>query len=376
MYDPECEGEIAMNYTTEREQLWKRIEGADKFYIYGAQIVAYGVYKAISEVLGKYPKAFLVSSKVNNPTEIDSIPVSLVSGEINTDALIIVATPEIYHDEIKEILENYKLNNLLFVDSHVEYLIMSKYFQKLGTFKLLEDLPFYKSSDELPGVKMFMAKHHRDKRLKGQYDIPSWVIPIQVGASLTDLRITELLDNTGDNISNKNYKYSELTAMYWAWKNIREEYLGICHYRRILLLDTEDLIKIKQNNINVVLPLPFVCYPDASGQYGRYISAEDQEKLMEVLKETDPEYYRAALKILKGPYLYNYNMFLADSETFNEYCNWIFPVLKRAEELCEPSGQERTDRYLGYFAEVLTALYFLYNKNNLKIVHGEKKWMV
>jgi len=366
-----------MNYAAERETVWNRIEEADEFYIYGAQVVAYGVYAAVREVLGRYPKAFLVSSMTGNPPAIEHIPVVEVNGNIEQDALIIVSTPEIYHEEIKDILIHYNLSNVLFVDTHTEYLIMSRYYKKTGRFELLEDLPLLnKEADELPGVKMYMAKHHRDRELKGSYDIPPWIVPVQVGASLTDLRIAKLTDNTGDNISHKNGKYSELTAMYWAWKNISGEYMGICHYRRMLVFDEDDLIKIKQHKVNAVLPLPFVCYPDASGQYGRYITPEDQEKMMQALKEVSPEYYREALRILKEPYLYNYNMFLADLHTFKDYCQWIFPILERAENICEPEGLERTDRYIGYFAEVLTAIYFLYNKNNLKIVHGEKKWMV
>jgi len=366
-----------MIYTPERDKIWKQIEEANIYYIYGAQVVAYGVYAAIKEVLGKYPEAFLVSSMANNPLKIEHIPVIEINGNIDSNALIIVATPEIYHEEIKDKLQHFNLNNILFVDSHNEYLIMSRYFQQLGRFKLLEDFPLHnKSENKLPDVKMYMAKHHLDRKLKGKYYIPSWVIPIQVGAALTELRIAELTDNTGDNISYKNYKYSELTAMYWAWKNSSEEYQGICHYRRILLLDEDDLRKIKQNNINVVLPLPFVCYPDASGQYSRYIAIDDQKKMMQALKEVSPQYYMEALKILKEPYLYNYNMFLADSHTFNDYCEWIFPILERAEELCEPEGLERKDRYIGYMAEVLTAIYFLCNKYNLNIVHGEKKWMI
>lgn len=39
-------------------------------------------------------------------------------------------------------------------------------------------------------------------------------------------------DNTGDNISAKNPNYCELTALYWVWKNLDCEYIGLCHYRR------------------------------------------------------------------------------------------------------------------------------------------------
>lgn len=366
-----------MNKQKERNDVWKQIEDAGSFFIYGAQVVAYGVYVAIRELLGKKPEAFLVSSMDNNGTKIEDISVVEVNRNIQPNAMIIVATPEIYHESINENLRLCNLVNILFVDTHVEYLIMSRYYKKNGRFKLLEDIPLQdQDTDDFAGVKMYMAKHFKDPILKRTYDIPSWVQPIQVGAALTKQRIADLLDNTGDNISYKNYKYSELTAMYWAWNNSKEEYLGICHYRRILLLSNDDIRKIKQHDINVVLPLPFVCYPDTSGQFGRYIKEEDQRKMLDAVKELSPDYYYEAQRILQEPYLYNYNMFLADANTFNDYCRWIFPILERAEELCEPQGVDRRDRYIGYFAEVFTAIYFLYNKNNLKIAHTEKKWMV
>jgi len=366
-----------MKRSTERNIIWKRIEDASTIFIYGAQVVAYGVYVAIREVLGKEPEAFIVSSKDNNPTKIEDISVVEVNRNIQSNALVIVATPEVYHKSINDNLKQCNLDNVLFVDTHVEYLIMSRYFKKAGRFMLLEDTPLLdKDTNDYVGVKMYMAKHYKDPVLKGKYDIPSWIQPIQVGAALVEERIADLLDSTGNNISYKNYKYSELTAMYWAWKNSKEDYLGICHYRRMLLLSKDDIRKIKENNINVVLPLPFVCYPDTSGQYGRYISVEDQQKMLDSLKELSPDYYSKAQRLLREPYLYNYNMFLADANTFKDYCHWIFPILERAEELCEPEGHERRDRYIGYFGEVLTAVYFLYNKSNLKIVHAEKKWMV
>ena len=44
-------------------------------------------------------------------------------------------------------------------------------------------------------------------------------------------------DNTGDHISEKNCYYSELTGMYWVWKNSHAKVVGTCHYRRYLLND-------------------------------------------------------------------------------------------------------------------------------------------
>ena len=56
-------------------------------------------------------------------------------------------------------------------------------------------------------------------------------MPIQLGKDIhEDLGFSG--DNTGDNISKKQPYYSELTAIYWAWKNLKADYVGINHYRR------------------------------------------------------------------------------------------------------------------------------------------------
>ena len=58
-------------------------------------------------------------------------------------------------------------------------------------------------------------------------------LPIQVGKKLcpeTNLGFQN--DDVGDNISRKNSYYSELTALYWIWKNNPAAYKGLVHYRR------------------------------------------------------------------------------------------------------------------------------------------------
>ena len=65
------------------------------------------------------------------------------------------------------------------------------------------------------------------------------LIPTQVGTALAVNRFSDFLhDDTGDNISVKNRSYCELTAQYWAWKNIEADYYGFFHYRRYLYPDT------------------------------------------------------------------------------------------------------------------------------------------
>ena len=78
----------------------------------------------------------------------------------------------------------------------------------------------------MPSVKIIIATHKK-------YRMPDdeMYIPVQVGAEgKDDLGYTR--DNTGDNISNLNSQYCELTGLYWAWKNLDADYVGLAHYRR------------------------------------------------------------------------------------------------------------------------------------------------
>ena len=53
-------------------------------------------------------------------------------------------------------------------------------------------------------------------------------LPVQVGAEKKE-SLGYARDNEGENISKKNPNYCELTGLYWAWKNLDAEYLGLAH---------------------------------------------------------------------------------------------------------------------------------------------------
>ncbi|MBQ7200887.1 MAG: DUF4422 domain-containing protein, partial [Eubacterium sp.] len=92
--------------------------------------------------------------------------------------------------------------------------------------------------------------------------------------------------------------------------------------------------------------------------------------------ELQPEYADAFTAVLSQQYFYNYNVIIAKRDVLRDYCEWLFPILNRVEELSDPKGWERADRYIGYMAESLETLYFMKNKDRLKIAHTGVKMLV
>ena len=75
-------------------------------------------------------------------------------------------------------------------------------------------------------IKIIIATHK-------QHFMPSddMYLPLHVGKSGKE-ELGYQGDDTGDNISAKNPNFCELTGLYWAWKNLPNDYLGLIHYRR------------------------------------------------------------------------------------------------------------------------------------------------
>lgn len=371
------------------------------FYIYGAGIVATSIYTAIRELYNCSPKAFLVSGREGNPFEIDGIPV-LVLSEIevaDSNVKYLIATPEIHQEVIVESLFQLGIEEeqLILIDNQMENALLEEYYcslQELETLsELLQNVNSFNNGDVkqvcsshyntklievMRGFLVYQAKCHVDKPLNNPIPTPDYVCPIQVGAALTDKVIADVRDNFGDNISHKNRNYCELTGTYFAWKNSRTSYKGLCHYRRVFDISEEQLQTLinRYEDVDVILPYPSVHYPDISGQHKRYINEDDWNAMLMAMKEVAPEYYEAYIKdVSKQRYFYNYNMLIAKNEVFDDYCNFLFTVLEKTEELTVPKGWERADRFAGYLGENLTTIYFRKNQDNLKIVHAGKLWL-
>ncbi len=358
--------------------------------IYGAQGYALGAYNAI-KVLDPQRKVlfFMVTAMGNNAETLGGLPVreiGSVSAEFSDmakkDVEVLIATPENVQDEIEDTLEQNGFKNHTRLTSEKWNELMCRLNSETGEFTPLEKLP---AGDKASPVSIYMAKSHFDKPLKNAFELPAYFTPIQVGAANTDARIADFRDDSGKNISAKNRNYCELTGLYWVWKNVLQddfcgsgvdEYIGFAQYRRILMLSDKDLTRLGANDVDVVLPYPLTYEPEINAHHERYLKDCDWNALTTALKELRPEYAAAFPDVLKQQYMYNYNVILAKKSVLADYCEWLFPVLERTEELSVPKGCDRADRYIGYMAETLETLYFMKNRDKLKVLHTGCKLLV
>lgn len=347
-----------------------------KIAIFGAQGIALGACRAIRFLYPARPvECFIVSSMGANPEMLDGLPVVeleyYMRNTLDSDVEVMIATPENVMPEIERLLDEYGLYSHVRLDSFRWAELMERYYLKSGQFMPLTAAPVgFNKAD----ISLYMAKFFKDKALNTVFEIPEYIHPLQVGAALCTERVADLVDCNGENISHKNVNYSELTGLYWIWKNRLQNpsdaYVGLVHYRRILNLSNDDILRLTDNYIDVVLPYPMPYVPNIGEHHRRYIREADWNALLTALKEMHPEYVESFNNILKQQYMYNYNIIMAKESVLADYCSWLFPLLERIEELSVPPGSERADRYIGYMCETLETLYFMYNKDKLNIVHA------
>lgn len=205
-------------------------------------------------------------------------------------------------------------------------------------------------------------------------------------------------DDTGVNISSKNKYYSELTGIYWVWKNTRQDITGTCHYRRFFTAQPEPFLYqlkrllyfpvglykkrfgliytkntrlfvnriINQTEIeflfqkyDAILPQARKLKYSVETHFKRYHDINDLNLIETILKEKYPGYLDAFYEVLNGKRLYANNMFILKDEHFQELMAWWFDVLftfERSVDLSKYTGYQQ--RIMGFIGERLLNVWF------------------
>lgn len=196
-------------------------------------------------------------------------------------------------------------------------------------------------------------------------------IPLHVGKEgKQDLGY--LGDNTGDNISAKNSSYCELTGLYWLWKNIECDIIGICHYRRYF---TRNEILLDKSYIEETIRKHPIIVPNSgcvreSCIYDQYKKIHDSTKDLdicrEVIAEKCPEYLAAFDYHMKTVLISVGNMWITKKDIFDRYCTWLFDILFEAEKRIDTTGyDDYQKRVMGFLSERLFRIWLFMQRESV-----------
>lgn len=201
-------------------------------------------------------------------------------------------------------------------------------------------------------------------------------LPVEVGAALHAEPIPGFTaDNTGENISEKNPHYCELTALYWGWKNLDAAYIGLVHYRRWFgagrprgIASRADYEKALRK-APVVLPRPRHYWIETN--YSQYIHAHHERDLTvtrELLAERCPAYLAAYDRQMLRRSGHRFNMLVMRRDLLNDYCAWLFDILFALEQRLDISYYDAYNaRVFGFIAERLLDVWI--ETNHVRYTH-------
>lgn len=207
--------------------------------------------------------------------------------------------------------------------------------------------------------------------------------PVQVGAALAGEAIPGCArDDGGENISERNPSYCELTAQYWAWKNLKADYYGFFHYRRYLypgltakrpyrvearptaeLLDKLgwDRFPALIRDYDLIAPRGEDMRRSVRAHYAgaKHHRGADLELMEAIVREKTPEYAGAMEEYLSGSVCYFGNLYVMARPLFERYCGWLFPLLAEFDRRADWSGRDAQElRVDGYLAERLFGVFY------------------
>ena len=223
-------------------------------------------------------------------------------------------------------------------------------------------------------IKIIVAAHKK-------YQMPkdSIYLPVQVGAENKE-SLEYQPDNDGENISSKNPYFCELTGLYWAWKNLNADYIGLSHYRRHFSVEKhiaketdkkfESVLNEKElrdilKDTDVVLTKKRNYYiENLYSHYEHTMYIEPLDETRKIIEEKYPDYLEEFDKLHKRTSAHMFNMFIMKKEILNEYCTWLFDILFELEKRIDMNQYDKFHaRFFGRISELLLDVWI--NKNNI-----------
>ena len=209
-------------------------------------------------------------------------------------------------------------------------------------------------------------------------------LPVQVGAAGRP-GIGFARDDAGESISARNANWCELTGLYWAWRNLRSDALGLVHYRRHFRgrggIATGAELAAALARTGIVLPRRRNYFIETTrSQYVHAHHAADLDVTRRILVERHPDCVAAFDRAMASTKGHRFNMFVMRRDLADRYCAWLFDVLFELERRLDISGYSPYDaRVFGFVAERLLDVWLAANRlegEELPVLHLEpQRWV-
>lgn len=242
-------------------------------------------------------------------------------------------------------------------------------------------------------IKIYVAYHRPWPIVGGEI-----YVPIHAGEAMSSTPLPMISDGTADNISSKNPNYCELTVLYWIWKNdSQSDIIGLGHYRRLFNPEETELKRFINRNIrrrdpnaivysssqmekmaatfnfakifekyDIIMPQLLPIRGGVEKHYNTEHRPEDLEVLKSVIREFEPQYAEAFDQVMKMTKLRMWNMFIAPRDFVDNYCSWLFGILREVEQRVDIPTDLYQSRIFGFMSERLLNVYVHHHKLKVK----------
>ncbi len=177
-----------------------------------------------------------------------------------------------------------------------------------------------------------------------------------------------LADNIGENISDMNDLFGELTGLFWIWRNIRDiDYVGLCHYRRYFLNGSGRLMEREEylgllENYDVIVPNHAECQGSYYEHYGKAHDAGYLDVIGDTIARLCPEYSESYQKAMRGNIFFSGNLMAAGLPLVKAYAEWLFTIFMEAADKIDVSGYDSYHRRIyGFLSEQMLYVYMMKN---------------
>lgn len=255
-------------------------------------------------------------------------------------------------------------------------------FEQYGTVNIIEKKGFKilviekKKKITLKELDIYVVTHKKFNPPNNEV-----YIPIHAGRIQNNNNLGFQGDDIGDNISNLNLLINECTALYWMWKHSECKYIGLNHYRRYLLKNTnrKDIDNIVDKSFaeeiledfDMILGYAIYTFPNNVMEHLRVSVCEEAfftgtSLIRDIIAKKHSDYLAAYDELFLGYAFFPCNMFITKKEIMDQYCEWLFDIIIEASYTIDVSNYDSySKRIIGFIAERLFSVWII--KNNFKI---------